>query len=119
MQDVRGQVDALVRPGFVTEAGLARLPDLVRYLRAAHLRVSRLPADHVKDVERVATVGRVTHEWAGFLDEVGPGRADDPDVVAIRWMIEELRVSLFAQTLRTPYPVSPVRVYRALDALTA
>ena len=40
------------------------------------------------------------------------------DVREVRWMIEELRISLFAQELRTPYPVSPVRIYRALDALS-
>jgi ATP-dependent helicase HrpA len=119
VQDIRRQLDRLVGPGFVSATGHARLPDLRRYLRAVSMRVEKLPTDHRKDAERAEIVGRVEQEWADFLDEVGPARVDDADVVAIRWMIEELRVSLFAQTLRTPYPVSEKRIYAAMDAAVA
>jgi ATP-dependent helicase HrpA len=119
VDDVRGQLAWLVRPGFVSEVGVARLPDLHRYLRGVAMRVTKLPTDHRKDAERTEVVARVLQEWATFLDEVGPARAGDADVVAIRWMIEELRVSLFAQTLRTPYPVSEKRIYAAMDAAVA
>ena len=119
VQDVRRQLAELVRPGFVADTGAARLRDVLRYLRGAAMRIGKLPGDHVKDAERTETVARVLQEWTTFLDEVGPARADDADVVAIRWMIEELRVSLFAQTLRTPYPVSEKRIYAAMDAAVA
>jgi ATP-dependent helicase HrpA len=66
----------------------------------------------------MAEVHEVRDEYERVVAALPSYRRDAPQVVELRWMIEELRVSLFAQELRTPYPVSAVRVYRALDALS-
>jgi ATP-dependent helicase HrpA len=116
-QDVTAQLVDLVHPGFVAETGQARLGDLVRYLQAALRRVQSLPASAVRDRAAMVVLTRVRAEHAALLTALAPELRDDPDVVELRWMVQELRVSLFAQTLRTAYPVSEQRVYRAMDAI--
>jgi ATP-dependent helicase HrpA len=120
LDDVRHQIDGLVHPGFVSEAGTTRLRDLLRYLDAAGRRVERLPADARRDAERQALVDRIRHRYDEALDRAT--RAGDrplADLAPIRWMIEELRVSLWAQQLGTPEPISEARIQRALDAAGA
>ncbi len=114
--DVRAQFGGLVHDGFISAAGARRLPDLVRYLRAIQQRLDKL-GDGIRDAERMATVHRVAQAYRETVADLPPGRRDDPDVQAVRWMIEELRVSLFAQTLGTNGPVSEKRIYTALDRL--
>ncbi len=104
--DARAQFAALIYPGFVSETGLQRLPDLVRYLRAISRRLDTLAADPGRDAERTAIVHRVTDAYQLAAGELPPARRSGADVQAVRWMIEELRVSLFAQVLGTPAPVS-------------
>jgi ATP-dependent helicase HrpA len=113
--DVRQQLAALVRPGFVIEAGSARLPDVVRYLRAAQRRLEAVPTAVHRDAERMATVHRATAEVDALLAGLPPERRSDTDVRRVRWMLEELRVSLFAQELGTAFPVSEQRVRRAVE----
>jgi ATP-dependent helicase HrpA len=115
--DVRTQLDELVGPGFVAATGAARLPDLRRYLRAVLLRLDTLPARPERDRERMARVHAVRAEHDRVLAALPEGRRRDADVAAARWLVEELRVSLFAQQLGTPIPVSEKRVRRHLDAL--
>jgi len=117
--DMRTQHDGLLHPGFVAATGAARLPDLPRYLRGIARRLERLPADPVRDGSRMATVTQVSREFAQFRAALPIARRSDEDVVAIRWMIEELRVSLFAQALGTAAPVSEKRILRAMDAAEA
>jgi ATP-dependent helicase HrpA len=118
VHDVRAQLDALVHPGWVTATGRRRLPDVHRYVRAMVHRLDRLPSNLAADTDHLQTVARVTTTWHEALDRSPAGRPD-PDLSAIRWMLEELRVSLFAQSLGTPYPVSEKRVLRAIDELRA
>ncbi len=118
--DVRAQLTTLAGPGFVTATGAQRLPDLTRYLQAIERRLAKLPRDPDRDrdwMHRVETVARDYRQLRRQLDsdEVGDG----PELQRIRWMIEELRVSYFAQELRTPYPVSDKRIYQAMDELTS
>ena len=115
--DVRAQLAELIRPGFVAETGFARLPDLDRYLRAVLHRLERAPADLTRDAISMAEVLAVEQSYAGLLDALRPARRAGEDVVAVAWMIEELRVSLFAQRLGTAYPVSVKRVQKAIDAV--
>lgn len=115
--DLRAQLDALVGPGFVTELGWQRLPDLRRWLRGMERRLEKLPADPERDGRAMAVVQRVQEEYARCRATVPPGAAAAAG--RVRWMIEELRVSLFAQQLGTAYPVSEKRIYRALDELEA
>jgi ATP-dependent helicase HrpA len=119
LADVRTQLSALVYKGFVTDTGLSRLPDLTRYLRAIERRLEKLPENPRRDEERTAEIAMITEEYRQLVAGLPAGKADTEPVRRIRWMIEELRVSYFAQTLRTAYPVSEKRLYRAMDELTA
>jgi ATP-dependent helicase HrpA len=114
LADIRGQVSALVYPGFVTDTGAERLPDLVRYLKAVRSRLDKLPANPARDRQVMSQVAEVREAYQELVAELG---ADRDDVRAVRWMIEELRVSLFAQHLGTAHPVSAKRIYRAIDHL--
>jgi ATP-dependent helicase HrpA len=117
LADAREQLDGLIFPGFVTATGARRVPDLVRYLRALQHRLERLPDRPARDLENVAAVQAVREAYRDLLQHLPPARRDEPDVVEVRWMIEELRVSLFAQSLRAAYPVSQKRVTAAIAAL--
>jgi ATP-dependent helicase HrpA len=114
--DVRGQVARLVRPGFVTQTGQPRLRDLRRYLRAVQVRLDALPNAVARDQARMAEVAAVQAEVDAWLAAMPPSRRDDPSVRQVAWMVEELRVSLFAQQLGTPYPVSAKRIHKAMDS---
>ncbi|MFJ5558282.1 ATP-dependent RNA helicase HrpA [Streptomyces sp. NPDC093250] len=116
LQDVRKQLDGLVRPGFVTEAGLRRLPDLMRYLVAADRRLQQMAANVQRDTTRMAKVHEMQDEYAWLLEQMPQGRPVPQQVLDIRWMIEELRVSYFAHALGTAYPVSDKRIVKAIDA---
>jgi ATP-dependent helicase HrpA len=113
LADAREQFAALIRPGFVTATGVRRLPDLVRYLQAIDRRLETLPRNPQRDVERMRRVQHTQRAYQELRDEV----ADGEGLTRIRWMIEELRVSYFAQALGTPYPVSDKRIFRAMDDL--
>jgi len=115
--DVRTQFAALIYPGFVALTGAARLRDVVRYLRAIVRRLDKLAGEQARDAERMAVVHRVTAEYEALVTELGPVARSRPDVQAIRWQIEELRVSLFAQVVGTAGPVSEKRILAALAVL--
>ncbi|MFH9858556.1 ATP-dependent RNA helicase HrpA [Streptomyces sp. NPDC017202] len=116
LTDVRKQLDALVRPGFVTRAGLRRMPDLMRYLVAADRRLQQMPTNVQRDTTRMEKVHEMQDEYAWLLEQLPPGRPVPSSVLDIRWMIEELRVSYFAHALGTAYPVSDKRIVKAIDA---
>ncbi|NEB62598.1 ATP-dependent RNA helicase HrpA [Streptomyces diastaticus] len=117
LQDVRTQLDALVKPGFVTEAGIKRLPDLMRYLVAADRRLQQMPTGVQRDTSRMEKVHEMRDEYAWLLEQMPQGRPVPQQVLDVRWMIEELRVSYFAHALGTAYPVSDKRIVKAIDAL--
>ncbi|MGQ0463848.1 MAG: ATP-dependent RNA helicase HrpA [Sporichthyaceae bacterium] len=117
--DARAQYDALLYPGFVAATGVARLPHLPRYLSGIARRLERLPADPVRDSARTTTVRQLSREYAQLVAALPPSRRADADVVEIRWMLEELRVSLFAQMLGTAHPISEKRILKAMDDVEA
>ncbi|MER5489220.1 ATP-dependent RNA helicase HrpA, partial [Streptomyces sp. NPDC002812] len=119
LADVRQQLDALVKPGFVTEAGIRRLPDLMRYLVAADRRLQQMPVNVQRDTTRMQKVHEMQDEYAWLLEQLPQGRPVPERVREIRWMIEELRVSYFAHALGTAYPVSDKRIVKAIDAALA
>jgi ATP-dependent helicase HrpA len=116
--DMRGQLSALIYPGFISETGSRRLPDLVRYLRAITRRLEKLPEAPGRDAERTAAVHRAADAYQRAMAELAASGRRSPDARAVRWMIEELRVSLFAQALGTPAPISEKRILAALDRAT-
>jgi ATP-dependent helicase HrpA len=117
--DLRRQMGGLLHRGFVATTGRRRLPDVVRYLKAMAHRLEKLPANAARDELWMRQVAAVAAEYEQLRAQVsGTGAPDDP-VTRIRWMVEELRVGLFAQVIGTPRPVSEQRVYKAIDQLIA
>jgi ATP-dependent helicase HrpA len=114
--DVRNQLAALVPPGFVTKTGLKRLPDLMRYLVAVDRRLQQMPTAVQRDTTRMEKVHEMQDEYAWLLEQLPQGRPVPQQVLDIRWMIEELRVSYFAHALGTAFPVSDKRIVKAIDA---
>jgi ATP-dependent helicase HrpA len=114
LTDLQAQLDRLVRPRFVTDAGAGRLPDLLRYVQAMALRLDRLPDDPARDRTSMAQVEMAQAELDDALARVPKGRRASAELLEVRWMIEELRVSVFAPTMRTAYPVSLKRIHRAI-----
>ncbi|MFJ8635172.1 ATP-dependent RNA helicase HrpA [Streptomyces sp. NPDC093568] len=117
LTDVRGQLDALVKPGFVTEAGLRRMPDLMRYLIAVDRRLQQMPTNVQRDTTRMEKVHEMRDEYAWLLEQMPQGRPVPAQVLDVRWMLEELRVSYFAHALGTAYPISDKRIVKTIDAL--
>ncbi|WP_327090818.1 ATP-dependent RNA helicase HrpA [Nonomuraea sp. NBC_01738] len=115
--DIRDQLGKLVFAGFVAATGVKRLSDVSRYLRAIERRLQKLPEEPWRDEEWMDRVHKVEDDYAELLAKLPPARRGDADVREIRWMIEELRVSFFAQTLGTPTPVSEKRIAKAMEKL--
>ncbi|WP_458687895.1 ATP-dependent RNA helicase HrpA [Nocardia tengchongensis] len=113
--DVAHQLDDLIFPGFISEWGSVRLRELPRYLEAARLRLDALPASANRDRAGMIELDRVHAAYDRLVASLPEGRRGGRDIVEIWWMIEELRVSLFAQQLGTPYPVSAKRIEKAID----
>ncbi|MFC8382430.1 ATP-dependent RNA helicase HrpA [Nocardia sp. NPDC057272] len=115
--DVRQQLDDLLFPGFVAEWGRVRLRELPRYLLAAAQRLESLPGSAVRDRQAMVEVDRMLAAYDKLVGALPPARKNARDVTEIWWMIEELRVSLFAQKLGTPYPVSAKRIEKAISSI--
>jgi ATP-dependent helicase HrpA len=115
--DIRAQLDRLLPQGFVTATGAAHLADLTRYLTAIGRRLERLPRDVAGDRDRMQRVHAVEDAYHELQHALSPARGAAEDVRDIARMIEELRVSLWAQQLGTARPVSEQRIYRAIDAI--
>jgi ATP-dependent helicase HrpA len=113
--DLRGQLDALLAPGFLRDLSRARLAHLPRYLKAMQLRAEKLRSDPARDHARMQ---QVLPYWRAVLDARAAG--DDSEAArTLRWLVEEWRVSVFAQELKTAEPVSGKRMAAALHALAA
>jgi ATP-dependent helicase HrpA len=130
--DMRAQLSGLIYPGFVTATGYRQLPHLTRYLRGIERRLDKLPENPARDAANMAVARRMEQAYQQALADLPPARRDfrdprglrdlrglrdDADVTDVRWLLEELRVSLFAQTLGTQAPVSENRILGALGRL--
>jgi ATP-dependent helicase HrpA len=119
LNDVRSQLEHLVYPGFVAATGYAQLAHLPRYLRAIEVRLEKLPTNVQRDGLGMAVVQRLEDEYDDAVASLAAGRHRPAALRRVRWMIEELRVSLFAQDLGTAYSVSEKRVRTALNEALA
>ncbi|MDO5700831.1 MAG: ATP-dependent RNA helicase HrpA [Bowdeniella nasicola] len=118
--DVREQAADLIYPGFIAATGRDRLPDIVRYLRGAAARLTRAAENPAADQAAAWQVTEMQDEYdeAVRASEALPiNRAREEGLTEVRWMLEELRVSLFAQQLGTRGKVSPQRIRRRLAHL--
>jgi ATP-dependent helicase HrpA len=114
--DARAHLGRLVRPGFAASAGTGRLPDVARYVRGIVTRLEKLAEAPERDAARMAEVAAVERSYGDLL---GALRADQvtPRVVAAGWLLEELRVGVFAQALGTRERVSTTRARAEVEAL--
>ncbi|MGH9210185.1 MAG: ATP-dependent RNA helicase HrpA [Acidimicrobiales bacterium] len=117
--DIRDQLSRLVHPGFVTATGLTRLQHLARYVEAIRLRLDKLRERPDRDRDLMARARALEAAYDDLVAGLPPSRRSGADVGTARWMLEELRVSLFAQVLGTARPVSEQRVRHTLTALAS
>jgi len=119
LADVRAQLGVLVPAGFVARTGLERLPDLQRYLQALLRRLEALASPQAvqRDRDRTGVVQRLEADLERAVAALPSARRSAREVRAVRWMLQELRVSLFAQTVGASGPVSEKRVSAAIGAL--
>jgi ATP-dependent helicase HrpA len=118
-RDVRAQLARLVHAGFATRTGTARLADVERYLQGAARRLERLPDAAAVDRDRMRAVEELEQAYRRRLDTWPRGRSLPSELRDVRWMLEELRISQFAQGLGTRGPVSAKRIRRAIEQAAA
>ena len=108
--DIKAQLSGLIYPGFVQKSGYDRLPDLQRYLQAVDKRIDKLAQDVNRDRAAMLRVEQVQQAYQQLLAKLPKSKPISDEIAEIRYMIEELRVSLFAQQLGTKYQVSDKRI---------
>lgn len=113
--DLKNQLNHLIYDGFLAKTPWAILPSLPRYLKAMRLRMEKHAANPQRDGTRAAEVRELWQLWEKRMAEDRDRASPNPDIEAFRWQIEELRVGLFAQELKTPYPVSYKRLMKIWD----
>ncbi|HJV07895.1 MAG TPA: ATP-dependent RNA helicase HrpA [Chromobacteriaceae bacterium] len=110
--ELQQQLGKLVYPGFLAATPWSQLPHLTRYIKAMGMRLDKQPANPQRDGQRGAEIRELWQKWeqrvAAEVDRGEPSA----ELLDFRWQIEELRVSLFAQELKTPYPVSMKRLMK-------
>nr|WP_082158988.1 GNAT family N-acetyltransferase [Neisseria bacilliformis] len=117
-QLLRQRLQTLLAAGFATRTPWAQWPRLPIYLKAMTLRLEKYSSNPARDAAREADIQELEQMWQEKTDGlVKQGQPVSDDLAAFRWMIEELRVSLFAQELKTPYPVSVKRLMKEWDKL--
>ncbi|WP_392565313.1 ATP-dependent RNA helicase HrpA [Utexia brackfieldae] len=118
LSDIKAQLSHLVYKGFVTKVGYSRLGDIYRYLQAIEKRLDKLAIDPNKDRAHIHKIEQVQQAYQQFMVKLPDEKRQLKEVNDIGWMIEELRVNLFAQQLGTPYPISDKRIVQQIDNLT-
>ena len=115
---IRQRLQTLLAPGFATRTPWAQWPRLPIYLKAMTLRLEKYSGNPARDAAREADIQELEQMWQEKTDGlVKQGLPVSDDLAAFKWMIEELRVSLFAQELKTPYPVSVKRLWKEWEGL--
>ena len=115
---LRHRLQTLLAAGFATRTPWAQWPRLPIYLKAMTLRLEKYSGNPARDAAREADIQELEQMWQEKTDGlVKQGLPVSDDLAAFKWMIEELRVSLFAQELKTPYPVSVKRLLKVWEGL--
>lgn len=115
LSDIKQQINNLIYKGFVAKSGYHRLNDIHRYLLAIEKRIEKLMQNTSKDRQAMNTVEEVKNLYENWLNSLTENQRLQQQVINIRWMIEELRVNLFAQQLGTPYPISAKRIKQQIE----
>ncbi|MGO4591480.1 ATP-dependent RNA helicase HrpA [Paenarthrobacter sp. 2TAF44] len=119
LNDMKSQLEQLVFPGFVAQTGYAQLSQLPRYLQAIEKRLEKLQGNVQRDGLNMAIVQALEDDYDDAVSALLPGRRAGAELTRVRWMIEELRVSLFAVELGTAYSVSEKRIRTVLNQALA
>ena len=117
LSDIKSQLSGLVYQGFVQKSGYDRLLDLQRYLQAVDKRIDKLAQDVNRDRAAMLRVEQVQQAYQQLLVKLPKSKPISDEVAEIRYMIEELRVSLFAQQLGTNYPISDKRIINIIGEI--
>ncbi|TID13310.1 ATP-dependent helicase HrpA, partial [Avibacterium paragallinarum] len=117
LSDIKSQISGLIYPNFVQKTGYQRLPDLLRYLQAIDKRIDKLLQDPNRDRAAMLRVENVEKAYQQLLLKLPKSKPIPTEVAEIPYMIEELRVSLFAQQLGTKYPISDKRILNVIGEL--
>ncbi|MFC3108190.1 ATP-dependent RNA helicase HrpA [Undibacterium arcticum] len=115
--DLQTQLQALVGKRFLVDNDYAQLAHFPRYLKAINVRIDKLRADPARDAKWLAEWNQVAAPYQRAVKDRQGSKQVDPKMIEFRWMLEELRVSLFAQELRTPMPVSVKRLQKVWESL--
>ena len=115
--DIQSQLQGLVHKRFLTENEYTQLAHFPRYLKAINVRLEKLRADPARDTKLMAEWQSAAAPYLRQAKDRQAGKNTDPKLVDFRWMLEELRVSLFAQELRTPMPVSAKRLQKVWESM--
>ena len=115
---LRLRLQTLLAPGFASHTPWAQWPRLPIYLKAMTLRLEKYSGNPARDAAREADIQELEQMWQEKTDSlIKQGQPVSDDLAAFKWMIEELRVSLFTQELKTPYPVSVKRLLKEWEGL--
>lgn len=112
--DIKKHLETLVYKGFVTQSGHHKLDDINRYLQAIIRRLEKLPIDPNQDCLKMIEIDKVNSAYKSVINKQKKGQPLSKELSSASWMIEELKVSLYAQNLKTPYPISSKRVLNYL-----
>ena len=118
LSDIKQQVSELVYKGFVAQTGYDKLLDIYRYLFAIEKRLEKLGSNMAKDRQAMNIIEEVKNEYQTWLNSLPENQKSLSKVTNIKWMIEELRVNLFAQQLGTPYPISAKRIRQQIETVS-
>jgi len=118
-KDMKAQLDALVHKRFVAETPFERLAQFPRYLKAASLRIDKLKSDPARDLRLMTEIAPLATAWGRKSGAARAQGVADRKLEDFRWLLEELRVSLFAQELKTPFPVSVKRLHKVWASMRA
>ncbi|GAA0857486.1 ATP-dependent RNA helicase HrpA [Aliiglaciecola litoralis] len=113
--DIKHHLSTLVYPGFVAEIGAEKLTDWNRYIKGIARRLEKLPVDPNRDRLNQINIEKVQKAYQAALNKVPMGKSVPADLAFVRWMIEEFRISLFAQQLGTAMPISMKRIENQLS----
>lgn len=117
VQDVEAQLKRLMGKRFVLDTPIERLQHYPRYLKGIQVRLDKLKANPARDAQLMAEYAPLWTNYERRAIQLAKLGAADPQIEQFRWLLEELRISLFAQELRTPVPVSVKRLQKQWEGL--
>ncbi len=115
-QDIGSQLQGLIHKRFIADNEYSQLAHFPRYLKAINVRIEKLRGNPSRDAQLMAEWQNAASQFQRTLKNQA-GKNNDPRMLEFRWMLEELRVSLFAQELRTPMPVSAKRLQKVWESM--